>query len=587
VLQPTVAAVREVAGLPTAESLLTHAASLPAAQADEQRILFSMYLAGDDEGILRRMPDLAARDRVLADGLREKLAGAYLRDVRLYRAAQQLEAIAAAHRSDQARFMSAHIAGRQRRLKDAARWLDDLAVRLPDDTLVARDQAQVLSLLGEHARAAAACERLLRMAPGDEFAAFLLARTRMQQGRLSDADRLLSSLLARNPRHGRAALHLGLLRLAEGDAAAAVARFIHARTVESRDASPYVAEAAARLLLGTRSEARRAVQGALKQNAGDPLAGLLDLLVAGGSKKMLVSAGSPQAAASLLPDLEREPLPASLGREIEHGASGAGISVANVLLALWSPQAALGWLARHDTAGHGPLAESTAIRALAAAGDAKSARRRAARLAADPSAQDLAGTQAQLAEAAARLGDPAAAIAAMREAVRRAPGVARIRTSFGNLYEASGRWPEAVAEYREALRLAPVDPRLANQLAMALALSGERSNLQEALTLAEAGLALRPDYMTRALLLGTRADALYRLGRESEAYAAYRELSTAVGGIATPEPWHRLGALALEAGDRATARRAFEEALDYGRDYSGREQAVAALARLAVGPGGT
>jgi hypothetical protein len=44
-----------------------------------------------------------------------------------------------------------------------------------------------------------------------------------------------------------------------------------------------------------------------------------------------------------------------------------------------------------------------------------------------------------------------------------------------------------------------------------------------------------------------------------------------------PEPWHRLGDLALEAGDGPLARRAYEEALDYGREYAGRARAVELL----------
>jgi len=58
---------------------------------------------------------------------------------------------------------------------------------------------------------------------------------------------------------------------------------------------------------------------------------------------------------------------------------------------------------------------------------------------------------------------------------------------------------------------------------------------------------------------------------------AYRELSTTVGGMTAPEPWHRLGDLATAAGDRPLARRAYEEALDYGLEYPGRAEAVRRL----------
>jgi len=147
----------------------------------------------------------------------------------------------------------------------------------------------------------------------------------------------------------------------------------------------------------------------------------------------------------------------------------------------------------------------------------------------------------------------------------------------GDLRLALGEPRMAIADYRAALRGWPRDPRLLNQLAASLALVGTRDELEEALGYAETGLRQQPHYMLRATLLDTRADLLYRLGRSAAALAAYRELSTTVGGIVAPEPWHRLGDLAMAAGDHPLARRAYEEALDYGRDYPGRARAAELL----------
>jgi predicted negative regulator of RcsB-dependent stress response len=54
--------------------------------------------------------------------------------------------------------------------------------------------------------------------------------------------------------------------------------------------------------------------------------------------------------------------------------------------------------------------------------------------------------------------------------------------------------------------------------------------------------------------------------------------------MTTPEQWHRLGELAMAARDSALARKAFEEALDYGREYPGRDRAVARLDSLSSSP---
>jgi len=187
---------------------------------------------------------------------------------------------------------------------------------------------------------------------------------------------------------------------------------------------------------------------------------------------------------------------------------------------------------------------------------------------------------------AIRRSDRAAAARAIDRAVALRPDSPRIRMLAGDLRLALDAPREAVAHYRVALRGWPRDPRLLNQLAASLALVGTRAEREEALRLAEEGLRQRPHYMLRAMLLDTRADLLFRLGRSADALAAYRELSSTVGGMTAPEPWHRLGDLATTAGDHALARRAYEEALDYGRDYPGRERAAEVVASPVASPAG-
>jgi tetratricopeptide (TPR) repeat protein len=511
------------------------------------------------------------------------VAGVYVKDRRLYWAQQHLDAIPPARHTDQSRYLAANIAARQQRLGDAGATLDALARRLPDDPLVARDQAQIASLLGKHEAAATACERLLRLQPADSRAALLLARTRMQQARTADAEQVLAALMAREPHNGHAAMLIGLVRLVQRDPAAARDRFIKARSINRQDPAPYLGEAAAWLALGQPRDARSAVAGAQRLNPSDPLAALLDLLSDSGKMAPAAPGDSRFNAASLYPDVEIEPIPRAIRAELGSLESAGRLAVANLLIEKWSGQAALDWLSAATKPGAkratvGPLLELTEIRALVVAGRLQAAGKRLDTLERSAAGQGLAGPPLQAAALAARRKDAATAKAALDRAVALAADSPRVRMLAGDVRLALGEPAKAAAHYRVALESWSRDPRLLNQLAASVALMGAQVNLEEALRLAELGLHQQPHYMLRATLLDTRADLLFRLGRSAAALEAYHELSTTVGGISAPEPWHRLGDLAMAAGDERLARRAYEEALDYGRDYPGRARAEVFLA---------
>jgi len=306
------------------------------------------------------------------------------------------------------------------------------------------------------------------------------------------------------------------------------------------------------------------------------------LLAVDGPLPAVVPGGPRFHAASLYVDLETEPLPAAIRAELGSRDDVGRLAVANLLLEKWSGPAALAWLDAGSRRGGqsgvtGPLLELTAVRALAAADQWPAAGERLARLEKGTAARGLAGPALQAAAVAIRIDDPIAAHAGIDRAVAAAPESPRVRMLAGDLRLALGEPRMAIAEYRVALRGWPRDPRLLNQLAASLALVGARAELEEALGFAETGLRQQPHYMLRATLLDTQADLLFRLGRSAAALAAYRDLSTTVGGIVAPEPWHRLGDLAIALGDRPLARRAYEEALDYGREYPGRARAAELL----------
>lgn len=571
----TAAAVHEIEKMPGFGQLASAAAAGTVESREHERQVLRMIQRGQDAQALDYLEALGARDAALAARLHESLAGAYVRDRRLYRATQHLDAIPPARRSDQAWYLVGHVAARQQRLQPALDAFGRLASRLPDDPLVARDEAQIASLLGQPGRAAAACERLLRRQPGDVEATLLLARMRVQQGRLEEAALLLSDATSRKPRHGRAALQLGLVRLALDDPGAARQSLLRARSLEPQSSPPHVAAAAVELLAGDPVAARAAAGAGLKANPADPLAALVVLLAADGRWPASRPGDARHSAASLHPDLDTEPLAAAVSAELATPAGRARLAVAHVLAGLLAPQAALHWLDDSGATSPGPLTELVTARAEMDAGRRTAARKRLEALSGSEAGRGLVGPASELATLAVARNDPAAAQAALERALEVAPQSPRVRMLAGDLHLALGQPERAVPEYRAALVHWSRDPRLLNQLAYALAQTGTPAQREEALRLAETGLAQQPHYLLRAALLDTRADLLFRLGRAPEALAAYRALSTTVGGMTSPEQWHRLGDLAHAAGEGPLARRAYEEALDYGRDYRGRSVAIA------------
>lgn len=583
VATPCAAGVREIETLPGIVQWGVSVASRTDASLEHRQQVLVRLERGDDAGVLAYVRSISGKDPATAAWLHATLAAAYARDRRLYRATQHLDAIPAARLDDQARYLRAVIAGRQQRLADAGKILDDLARRLPEDPVVARDQAQIAALRGNAAGAADAAARLQRLRPDDAWAAMTLARSRIEQGRDAEARQVLEDLLRRQPRSGAAALQLGLLDLANRRPAEARAAFARARSIEGRNATPYAGEAAANLTLGRQSDAAAAAAGAWKQNPYDPVAALVVLLTAAEPSRAAPMAAR-RAAAVWYPDLETEPLPGAFRAELGSDATASRIGTANLLSAQWPPRRALEWLKeKPDSRVSGPLETLTLARVAIEAGDLDAATRTLAKLDRDPAARGLVGPHVLAAALASRQGDPAGARAAMDRALAIAPRSARLRTLSGDLYLALGQPARAVPEFRASLAVAPDDPRVLNQLAASLALAGRTGERTEGLRLAERALGLQPHYLLRAHLLDTRADLLYRLGRTPQALSAYRELSSTVGGITTPEAWNRLADLAQAAGDKALAKTAYEEALDLGRSYPGRAEAARRLDELSSG----
>ena len=125
------------------------------------------------------------------------------------------------------------------------------------------------------------------------------------------------------------------------------------------------------------------------------------------------------------------------------------------------------------------------------------------------------GAQVALSLRERRKADPAAAEAALREAVRTHPRSAQLHHAFGNVLAAAGQAVAAEAELRLALSIEPRSPELGSSLGMFL-LNQRRP--QDAVVLLRAAAAARPDELALTVACamaeagaGAVPDALARL----------------------------------------------------------------------------
>jgi tetratricopeptide (TPR) repeat protein len=146
--------------------------------------------------------------------------------------------------------------------------------------------------------------------------------------------------------------------------------------------------------------------------------------------------------------------------------------------------------------------------------------------------------------------DPATLYAAT---IDRNPGCWLAHDELGNLLLQGGRVEEAMAHYREALRIKPDFAQAHNNLGTVLLRQGRAS---EAIAQFQEALRLRPDATEVHTNLG---NAYFDLGQASEAAAHYRE--TLRLNPRSAEAHNGLGATLLHTGDNAGAIAHFEASL--------------------------
>jgi tetratricopeptide (TPR) repeat protein len=157
------------------------------------------------------------------------------------------------------------------------------------------------------------------------------------------------------------------------------------------------------------------------------------------------------------------------------------------------------------------------------------------------------------------------AIAQYREAVRLKPGDADEYATLGSCLRTMGRYGEATAAYREALRLRPDHMTAFGGLASALHFAGKP---EEALAMYREAIRLHPDHVQSRIDLG---DFLAQRGDRDGALAEYREAfrrrpnsPTALGGLS-----RFLGTLGRFDEETAVWREAIRREPDIGYNHWG------------------
>jgi serine/threonine protein kinase/Tfp pilus assembly protein PilF len=163
-------------------------------------------------------------------------------------------------------------------------------------------------------------------------------------------------------------------------------------------------------------------------------------------------------------------------------------------------------------------------------------------------------------------GKLAEAIAEYREAIRLRPDFAKAHVALGIILGRQDKLHQAIAEYREAIRLKPDYASAHNNLAWGLVLSPRNPprDYQEGLAHARRAVELESNVFT----LNTLALAEYRMGHWNESLAAsHQSMAIKNGGTGNGWDWFLVAMVQGRKGDKDEARKWFDRAVDWTRRH--------------------
>jgi tetratricopeptide (TPR) repeat protein len=454
----------------------------------------------------------------------------------------------------------------------AREWIEGLTARRPDDEAVQELVAEVAFATGDPTAAAAAADRLVATWPASKSGHWIRANARRQLGDLPGAEEDFTALIGMDPAMADAWTGRGVLREIQGRYEEALADYEEALKL-APSASAWRNVADAHLGLGRVEEAEAGYTRAIELDA-DYLEAYL-----GRARARTASNRYPEAIADLDHVLEVDPdHPAALAQRAliralmgtdalpkgdrEEGRRQYALALADydrVLTA--SPDAADVLLQRGMV--HAVLAEQAVIESGRGSGDEEYRKAVADYDQVVRLAPDAIPALLNRANARQQLGDLAGAEEDFTAVIGLDPTTADAWTGRGVLREVQGRYAEALADYEEALQLAPTAPAWRNKADAQLSL-GEFTEAEAGYTRA---IELDPDYV----------EAYLGRARARTASNRYPEAIADLDHVLEANPDHPalaqralvralMGTAALTQGDREEGLRQYALAIE---DYDG------------------